>query len=161
MITIEKARVDLPTGKTLDVSIPPGTRSGKTIRLRGQGQPGVLGGPAGDALITVEFIPHPHFKVDGDTLRRDVNVGLDEAVLGGKVRVPTLDGEVSLNIPAGSSGGRALRLKGKGLPVSTGGRGDLLVTPRIVLPETSDPELTALMQKWREARGDKTSEEAA
>ena len=157
----EKARVDLPTGKTLDIAIPPGTKAGQTIRLRGQGQPGVLGGPAGDAMITIEFVPHPHFRVEGDTLRRDVNVSLDEAVLGGKVRVPTLDGEVSLNIPANSTGGRALRLKGKGLPVSTGGRGDLLVTPRIVLPEKPDPELEALMQKWREAGRDKAPEEAA
>jgi DnaJ-class molecular chaperone len=157
----EKARVDLPTGRTLDVTIPPGTRSGQTIRLRGQGQPGVLGGPAGDALITVEFVPHPHFRVEGDTLRRDVNVTLDEAVLGGKVRVPTLDGEVSLNIPPGSTGGKALRLKGKGLPVSTGGRGDLLVTPRIVLPERPDPELEALMRKWRERGGTRAAEEAA
>jgi DnaJ-class molecular chaperone len=157
----EKARVDLPTGKTLDITIPPGTKAGQTIRLRGQGQPGVLGGPAGDAMITVEFVPHPHFRVDGDTLRRDINVGLDEAVLGGKVRVPTLDGEIALTIPPHSTGGRALRLKGKGLPVSTGGRGDLLVTPRIVLPETPDPELDALMKKWRESRGDKTPEEAA
>lgn len=157
----EKARVDLPTGKTLDIAIPPGTRNGQTIRLRGQGQPGVLGGPSGDAMITIEFVPHPHFRVEGDTLRRDVNVSLDEAVLGGKVRVPTLDGEVSLNIPPNSTGGRALRLKGKGLPVSTGGRGDLLVTPRIVLPEKPDPELQALMRKWREERGDKAAEEAA
>jgi DnaJ-class molecular chaperone len=120
----------------------------------------VLGGPPGDALITIEFVPHPSFRVDGDTLRRDVNVSLDEAVLGGKVRVPTLDGEVSLNIPPNSTGGRALRLKGKGLPVSTGGRGDLLVTPRIVLPETPDPELEALMRRWRETR-DQAPEEAA
>ena len=78
------------------------------------------------------------------------------------MRVPTLDGEVSLNIPPNSTGGRALRLKGKGLPVSTGGRGDLLVTPRIVLPETPDPELEALMRTWRETRrGDETPEEAA
>ena len=157
----EKARVDLPTGKTLDIAIPPGTKAGQTIRLRGQGQPGVLGGPAGDAMITIEFIPHPHFRVEGDTLRRDVNVSLDEAVLGAKVRVPTLDGEVSLNIPPNSTGGRALRLKGKGLPVSTGGRGDLLVSPRIVLPGTPDPELELLMQKWREAGRDKAPEEAA
>lgn len=161
LVRSEKARVDLPTGKTLDITIPPGTRAGQTIRLRGQGQPGVLGGPAGDALITIEFVPHPHFRVEGETLRRDINVSLDEAVLGAKVRVPTLDGEVSLNIPPGSTGGRALRLKGKGLPVSTGGRGDLLVTPRIVLPERPDPELEALMRKWRAARGNKESEEAA
>ncbi len=157
----EKARVDLPTGRTLDVTIPPGTKAGQTIRLRGQGQPGVLGGPAGDALVTVEFVPHPHFRIDGDTLRRDINVSLDDAVLGGKVRVPTLDGEVSLNIPPHSTGGRALRLKGKGLPVPTGGRGDLLVTPRIVLPEAADPELDGLMRKWRETGRNKASEEAA
>mgnify|MGYP000928572486 CR=1 FL=1 len=160
----EKARVDLPTGKTLDIKIPPGTKTGQTIRLRGQGQPGVLGGPAGDALVTVEFVPHPQYRVEGDTLRRDVNVSLEDAVLGGKVRVPTLDGEIALTIPPHSTGGRAMRLKGKGLPVSTGGRGDLLVTPRIVLPETPDPELDALMQKWRAARGtgrDETPEEAA
>jgi DnaJ-class molecular chaperone len=157
----EKARVDLPTGKTLDVAIPPGTKAGQTIRLRGQGQPGVLGGPAGDAMITIEFVPHPNFRVEGDTLRRDVSVSLDEAVLGGKVRVPTLDGEVSLNIPPNSTGGRALRLKGKGLPVSTGGRGDLLVSPRIVLPEKPDPELEALMRRWRETGRDKAPEEAA
>lgn len=158
----EKARVDLPTGRTLDITIPPGTKPGQTIRLRGQGQPGVLGGPAGDAMIVVEYVPHPHFRIEGDTLRRDVNVSLEDAVLGGKVRVPTLDGEIALTIPPHSTGGRALRLKGKGLPVSTGGRGDLLVTPRIVLPETPDPELDALMTKWRATRGgDKTPEEAA
>lgn len=146
----EKARVDLPTGRTLDVAIPPGTTSGKTIRLRGQGKPGVMGGPAGDALITVEFVPHPHFRVEGDTLRREVNITLDEAVLGGKVRVPTLEGEVSMNIPANSSGGKSLRLKGKGLPKSGGGRGDLLVSLRIVLPDGGNAELTELMKTWRE-----------
>jgi DnaJ-class molecular chaperone len=146
----EKARVDLPTGRTLDVTIPPGTGSGKTIRLKGQGQPGLLGGPAGDALVTVEFVPHPVFRVDGSDLRRDINVGLDEAVLGGKVRVPTLDGEVTLSIPPNTSGSRALRLKGKGLPKAGGGRGDLLVTPRVVLPEGGDAELEGLMRQWRE-----------
>jgi DnaJ-class molecular chaperone len=146
----EKARVDLPTGRTLDVAIPPGTASGKAIRLRGQGRPGVLGGPAGDALITVEFVPHPDFRVDGDTLRREVNIPLEDAVLGGKIRVPTLDGEVSMSIPPNSSGGRSLRLKGKGLPKAGGGRGDLLVSLRIVLPEGGDAELTELMKTWRE-----------
>ncbi len=147
----DKARVDLPTGRTLDVAIPPGTTSGKVIRLRGQGQPGVLGGPAGDALIAVEFVPHPHFRVDGDTLRREVSIPLEDAVLGGKVRVPTLDGEVSLNVPANSGGGKALRLKGKGLPKAGGGRGDLLVSLRIVLPEGGDPDLTELMKTWRKS----------
>ena len=123
----DKVRVDLPTGRTVDVAIPPGTRSGQTIRLKGQGRPGLLGGPPGDALVTVEFVPHPLFRVEGDTLRRDIAVTLDEAVLGAKVRVPTLDGPVTLTVPPKSSGGRALRLKGKGLPRAGGDRGDLLV----------------------------------
>ena len=145
----EKARVDLPTGRTLDVAIPAGTRSGQTIRLRGQGQPGVLGGPPGDALVTVEFVPHPEFRVEGDMLRRDVPVTLDEAVLGGKIRVPTLEGDVTMNVPANSSGRQSLRLKGKGLPRAGGSRGDLLVGLRIVLPEGGDPELAKLMETWR------------
>ena len=149
LVSGEKARVDLPTGRTVEVSIPPGTRPGQTIRLKGQGRPGGLGGSSGDALVTVEFVPHPLFRVDGDTLRRDIAITLDEAVLGAKVRVPTLDGPVTLTVPPKSSGGRALRLKGKGLPRAGGGRGDLLVTLRIVLPEGGDEELEALMRKWR------------
>ncbi len=148
----EKVRVDLPTGRTVEISVPVGTRPGQVIRLKGQGQPGALGGQAGDALVTIEFVPHPLFKVEGDTLRRDLAVTLDEAVLGAKVRVPTLDGPVTLSVPPKSSGGRALRLKGKGLPRNGGGRGDLLVMLRIVLPEGGDAELEALMKKWRETR---------
>ncbi len=163
LVSGEKARVDLPTGRTVDVAIPPGTTSGKVIRLRGQGRAGVLGGPAGDARVTVEFVPHPHFRVEGETLRREVSIPLEDAVLGGKVRVPTLEGEVSLNVPANSGGGKSLRLKGKGLPKAGGGRGDLLVTLRIVLPEGGDPELTELMKKWRQTGQNRAtdSEEAA
>jgi DnaJ-class molecular chaperone len=158
LIRGEKVRVDLPTGRTVEVGIPPGTRSGQSIRLKGQGRPGV-GGAAGDAMVTVEFVAHPVFRVEGDTLRRDVAVTLDEAVLGAKVRVPTLDGPVTLTVPANSSGGRALRLKGKGLPRSGGGHGDLLVTIRIVLPEGGDAELEGLMKKWRGAHRYKAREE--
>ena len=150
LVAGQKARVDLPTNRTVEVTIPPGTRPGQTIRLKGQGRPGVLGGTPGDALVTVEFVPHPMFRVEGDTLRRDISVTLDEAVLGAKVRVPTLDGPVTLTVPPKSSGGRALRLKGKGLPRTGGDRGDLLVTLRIVLPEGGDADLEALMKKWRE-----------
>jgi len=148
----EKARVDLPTGKTLDFAVPPGTQSGKVVRLKGQGHPSPLGGPAGDALVTVELVAHPLFRPDGTNLRLDLPIGLDEAVLGGKVRVPTLEGSVAMRVPPGADQGRAFRLKGKGLPGADGKRGDLLVTLRIVLPETSDPELKALMEKWRAAR---------
>jgi DnaJ-class molecular chaperone len=146
----EKARVDLPTGRTVEVAIPAGTRPGKIIRLKGQGRPNAAGGEPGDALVTVEFVTHPRFRVEGDTIRGDLDVSLDQAVLGGKVRVDTLEGPVTMNIPPHSSGGRTLRLKGKGLPKVAGGRGDLLLTLRIVLPENGDPELDGLMRKWRE-----------
>jgi DnaJ-class molecular chaperone len=154
----EKVRVDLPTGRTVEVAIPPGTRTGQTIRLKGQGRPGA---PAGDAMVTVEFVSHPVFRVEGDTLRRDVSVTLDEAVLGAKVRVPTLEGPVTVSVPPNSSGGRALRLKGKGLPRAGGDHGDLLVTLRIVLPEGGDAELEGLMKKWRGAHRYKAREEDA
>jgi DnaJ-class molecular chaperone len=147
----EKVRVDLPTGKTVELTIPPGTQAGKTIRLKGQGYPSATG-PAGDALVTVDFVPHPKFRVEGDALRIDVPVTLDEAVLGAKVRVPTLDGPVSVTVPPNSSSGRVLRLKGKGLPRAGGGIGDMLVTLRIVLPEGGDPELEALAKKWHDAK---------
>jgi DnaJ-class molecular chaperone len=158
----EKARVDLPTGKTVEVAIPPGTKPGKIIRLRGQGHPSLMGGPPGDALVTVEFVPHPRFRIDGDVLRSDLDVPLDDAVLGGKLRFETLDGAVTLAVPAWSSGGRTLRLRGKGLPAAAGGRGDMLVQVRIVLPAKGDADLEALMKKWRETdRGAKrTAEEA-
>ncbi|MCX5497431.1 J domain-containing protein [Kaistia dalseonensis] len=148
----EKVRVDLPTEKTVEIAVPAGTRSGRVIRLRGQGWPSPDGGPAGDALVTIEFVPHPLFKVEGDTLRLELPVTLDEAVLGARVRVPTLTSAVTMTIPAGSSGGRVMRLKGKGLPTTVGGHGDLLVALRIVLPETIDPELETLMRRWQEEK---------
>jgi len=148
----EKARVELPTGKTLEIAIPAGTRAGKAIRLRGQGWASPDGGPEGDAMVTVDFVPHPLFKPEGENLRLELPISLDEAILGAKVRVPTLSGSVTTTVPAGSNGGRVLRLKGKGLPTSTGGHGDLLVALKIVLPETIDPELEALMQRWREEK---------
>ena len=146
-------RVALPTGRTLDAAVPAGIEEGKSIRLRGQGQPGQRGGPAGDVIITIRYAPHPVFKVEGRDLRLDLPVALYEAVLGGKVRVPTLGGEVEISIAPGMSGGRVLRLRGKGMPASTGQpAGDLLATIRIVLPSSPDPELTELMRKWRDRR---------
>jgi DnaJ-class molecular chaperone len=142
-------RVHLPNGKEVEVKIPAGLADGQQIRLKGQGQHGPAG--AGDALITVTIAPHPHFKPEGTNLRVEVPVTLYEAVLGAKVRVPTLDGAVELAIPAGSSAGRTFRLKGKGLPAKHG-RGDLLATVRIALPEDKDAELEALMRKWRDEK---------
>ena len=109
------------------------------------------GGPAGDLLISVGIAPHPYFKVDGSNLRLDLPITLYEAVLGAKVRVPTLDGAVDLAVPPGTSAGRTFRLKGKGLPAKAA-HGDLFVTARIVLPEGRDPELEELMHRWRDGK---------
>jgi DnaJ-class molecular chaperone len=143
-------RLRLPNGKELNVKIPAGVTAGQQIRLKGQGET-APGHPPGDLLITVSIAPHPFFKVDGSDLRVDLPITLYEAVLGGKVRVPTLGGAVELSIPKNTSSGRTFRLKGKGLPRATGAAGDLFVTIRIMLPDGNDAELEALMQKWRDA----------
>jgi DnaJ-class molecular chaperone len=142
-------RVRLPNGKELNVKIPAGVTAGQQIRLKGQGET-APGHRAGDLLITVNIAPHPFFKVDGSDLRVDLPITLYEAVLGGKVRVPTLGGAVELSIPKNTSSGRTFRLKGKGLPKASGPSGDLFVTTRIMLPDGNDAELETLMQKWRD-----------
>ena len=106
---------------------------------------------AGDVLITVSITPHPVFALDGADIRLDLSITLYEAVLGAKVRVPTLDRPVEITIPAWTSSGRTFRLKGKGFPAKTG-RGDLLATVRIVLPDGTDSELEALMKKWQSGK---------
>jgi DnaJ-class molecular chaperone len=143
-------RVRLPTGKELNVKIPAGVVAGQQIRLKGQGET-APGHPPGDLLITVSIAPHAFFKVDGSDLRVDLPITLYEAVLGGKVRVPTLGNPVELSIPTNTSSGRTFRLKGKGL-LKTGAAGDLFVTTRIMLPDGNDAELEALMHKWRDGR---------
>jgi DnaJ-class molecular chaperone len=145
-----KTRVHLPTGKDVEVKIPAGLTSGQSIRLKGQGWP-IANGKAGDALITVHVAPHPLFKPDGTDLRLDLPITLYEATLGGKVRVPTLEGAVELAIPPGTNSGRTFRLKGKGLKARSGA-GDLLATVRIMLPERSDDEFKELMRRWREGK---------
>jgi len=142
-----KRRVQLPTGREVEVKIPAGLAEGQQIRLKGQGVTGARGRP-GDVLITVTVAPHPVFERSGADLRLELPVTLYEAVLGGKVRVPTLDGAVELAIPPGTNAGRTFRLKGKGFPAKEG-TGDLLATVRIVLPEGGDAELEELMRKWR------------
>ncbi|QXX73459.1 DnaJ C-terminal domain-containing protein [Methylovirgula sp. HY1] len=145
-----KTRVSLPTGRTLEVSVPAGIEDGKQIRLKGQGHPSPFGGEQGDAMVTVKIAKHAYLRPDGHDLRLDLPLTLYEAVLGAKVNVPTLDGTVELNVPAGSNGGRTLRLRGKGLPNQPGGTaGDLLVTLRIMLPEEPDADLISLMRQWQ------------
>ena len=142
-------RVRLPTGKELNVKIPAGVTAGQQIRLKGQGET-APGHRVGDLLITVSIAPHPFFKVDGSDLRVDLPITLYEAVLGSKVRVPTLGNAVELSIPKNTSSGRTFRLKGKGLPKGASAAGDLFVTTRIMLPDGNDTELETLMQKWRD-----------
>jgi DnaJ-class molecular chaperone len=146
-------RVRLPTGKELNVKIPAGVTAGQQIRLKGQGET-APGHRPGDVLITVNIAPHPYFKIDSNDLRLDLPITLYEAVLGARVRVPTLDGAVQLSIPKNTSSGRTFRLKGKGMPIKgvqgADGFGDLFATTRIVLPDANDAELEALMEKWRD-----------
>ena len=143
------ARVTLPTGRTLDVKVPAGIEDGKAIRLKGQGHESPAGGSAGDAIVTIRYTPHKLFHVDGRDLRLDLPVTLYEAVLGGTVPVATLDGVVEITLPPGANKGRTLRLRGKGLP-GAAAAGDLLVTPRVTLPERVDPELEALAKRLRD-----------
>jgi DnaJ-class molecular chaperone len=154
-ITLEEAangalrRIVIGDGKQIDARIPAGVREGQQIRLKGQGGPGVQGGAAGDILITVSIAPHPLYTVDGRDLRVDLPITLKEAVLGGKVPVTTLSGQVTVTVPANSNSGRVLRLKGKGLPGSGGEpAGDLYARLVIMLPEGGDAQLEAFVRTW-------------
>ena len=145
-----KVEAIFPTGKRLAIRLPEGVEDGQTIRLKGQGQPApVPGGKPGDALVTVQFAPHPRFRIDGRDLIHDLPVPLKTAVLGGKVEVETLDGRIALTIPAWTNSGKTFRLRGKGLTTKAGGRGDLMASVRIMLPE-GDADLAALFKKQAE-----------
>jgi len=142
-------RITLPDGSTLDVAIPPGTEDGQILRLRGKGGAGVSGGEAGDALIAVEIRPHPFFTRMGANIEVELPVTLAEAVLGGKLDVPTPSGPVRMSVPKGSNTGTRLRLKGKGAPLPGGGHGDEYVTLKVVLPEGHDEALEAFVRGWQ------------
>lgn len=144
-----KRAVTMPDGKSIEIAIPPGVRDGQTLRLRGKGAPGFGQGPAGDALVTVAVTPHPIFARDGDDIELELPITFDEAVLGAKVDVPTVDGPVSMTIPKGASSGQRLRLKGKGIRRGKTA-GDQLVRLKIVLPRTIDPEMERLAEQWRD-----------
>ena len=142
-------RLTMPDGAVLDVKIPEGLADGQTIRLRGKGGEGIGGGPAGDALVTVTVEPHGFFRREGEDIHVELPITLDEAVLGGKVEVPTIDGRVALSVPKGASSGRVLRLRGKGVKRGDK-RGDQLVSLKIVAPPAIDDELEAFFRQWRE-----------
>jgi DnaJ-class molecular chaperone len=142
-------RITLSSGSTIELKLPPGVESGQQMRLAGKGEPGP-GGP-GDALVTIEIAPHPFFVRDGDNIRLDLPITLEEAVNGAKVKVPTADGAVMLTVAPGSSSGRTLRLKGKGFSRKDGERGDQLVTLQIDLP-VDDADLKARLAGWHDTR---------
>ena len=143
-------RIQFSDGRMLDVVIPKGASEGQVIRLKGQGAPG-RGGQAGDALIELKIAPHPVFKRDGADLTMDLPVSVPDAVLGGKIQVPTPEGAVMMTIPKGSNSGKVLRLKGRGA-YAGGKRGDLLAKLAVTLPETPDDELIRFATEWREKR---------
>ena len=146
--------VVLPDGSELKVSIPPATRDGQILRLRGKGRPGIGGGPDGDALIEIEVRPHSLFTRKEDDIHLEVPISLKEAVLGGRIEVPTPSGTVSMTLPKWSNTGTVLRLKGKGVVRRDGGHGDAYVTLKVVMPSNPDPELERMIAQWRPAAGD-------
>ncbi|HMO28069.1 J domain-containing protein [Enterovirga sp.] len=145
-------RLTLPEGGTLDVKIPPGMLDGQVLRLKGKGAPGAGTGGPGDALIEVEVLPDPRFTREGDDITLELPVSLAEAILGGRVIVPTPTGEVSMAVPKGSNTGTRLRLKGKGAPRREGGHGDQYVKLKVVLPKSPDPELEEFVAKWSQGK---------
>jgi DnaJ-class molecular chaperone len=144
-----KKRVTMADGKVLDITIPPGTEDRQTLRLKGQGQPGFGGGEPGDAYIEVHVQPHAYFVRKDNDVHLELPVSLGEAVLGGKITVPTIDGDVVMTIPKGSNTGTTLRLKGRGiLDRKSRQRGDQYVKLKVVLPEGADPELVRFVEGW-------------
>ncbi len=142
-----RRRVTMSDGRPLDLAVPAGLKSGQTLRLKGQGLPGMGGGPAGDALVEVTVGSHPQFKRDGDNIRMNLKISLAEAVEGAKAPVQTPSGAVSLTIPPGSNSGEVLKLRGKGVQVKPT-PGDLLVRLMIVLPDADDSELREFVKGW-------------
>jgi DnaJ-class molecular chaperone len=144
-------RLTLPDGRTLEVKIPPGTMSGQTLRLRNQGGPGWKGGDRGDALIKITVAAHSFFARDGQDLRLELPVTLAEAVLGGRVSVPTPGGSVQMSIPAGSDTGAKLRLRGRGVPTHGGTpAGDLYASLRVQIGKP-DAALEQFLRDWKQA----------
>jgi DnaJ-class molecular chaperone len=142
-----KQRITLPDGSTLDVTIPAGVSDGQVLRLKGKGMPGLGEGPSGDALVEIGVKTHPVFKREGNDIVVEVPISFDEAVLGGKVEVPTISGRVAVTVPAGSNTGQTLRLKGRGVK----GKGDQLVKLSVMMPEKIDDELKSFAEEWKKS----------
>ena len=147
--TLATQRITLSDGKTIDLKLPAGVEDGTQMRLAGKGEPGP--GGAGDAIVVIHLQPHAYFRREGDNLRLDLPISLDEALRGAKVKVPTPEGAVMLTVAPGSSSGKTLRLGGKGFSRKDGSRGDQLVTLEVQLPE-SDTDLIARLDGWADSR---------
>ena len=144
-------RITLADGKTIDLKLPAGTEDGTQMRLGGKGESGP--GGAGDAIVSIQVQPHSYFRRDGDNIRLDLPITLDEAVNGAKIKVPTVEGAVMLTVAPGSSSGKTLRLKDKGFTRKDGTRGDQLVTLEIQLPEGEvGADLAARLEGWADPR---------
>ena len=146
-VTGTKRRIDFQPGKAVDVTIPAGVEDGQVLRLKGLGHPGAYGGPAGAGLVEVKIRPHPFFRREGDDIRVDLPITLKEALQGGKVRAPTVEGPVEVRVPEGTSSGALLRLRGKGVPKPDGTRGDQIVRLMIDIP-VNDPQLDSFVETW-------------
>ncbi|OAN46779.1 molecular chaperone DnaJ [Paramagnetospirillum marisnigri] len=145
-------RVTLDRGRVVEVRIPPGTVDGQTLRLKGQGRVGFIGVEPGDAYVDIKVEPHPHFTRRDRDILIEIPISVQEAILGGKITVPTIDGKVTVTVPPESNTGSVLRLKGRGIAAADGSRGDQLVTLTVVLPE-HDAEFRKLVEKWGPRHG--------
>ena len=144
-----KKQVSMTTGKRLEVNVPPGTEDGQILRLKGQGMEGIGGGENGDAHVEIRVTPDSLFSRDGHNLKVSIPITLQEAVMGAKIEVPTIDGPVTVTIPEGSNTGSVLRLKGKGMQKPTGNtRGDQHIELKVVLPKKTDSEFTEFVKRW-------------
>ena len=149
-----RKRVTLPEGAVLDLSVPEGVEDGQILRLKGKGQPGIGDGSAGDAHVEIRVRPHNEYQREGADILLEMPIGLDEAILGAKIEVPTISGPVNLTIPKGTSSGRKFRLRGKGVHnASTKVTGDQIVTVKIVLPDRIDDSLAYFISEWRQNNG--------
>jgi DnaJ-class molecular chaperone len=144
-----KKRVTMADGKTIDITIPPGVHDRQTLRLKGQGMPGFEGGEPGDAYVELHVQPHPLFERKDQNIHMDLPVSVPEAVLGGRIEVPTIDGPVTMTVPKGSNTGTTLRLRGRGVrDQKSGQRGDQYVRLQVALPKTQDAELEEFVRRW-------------
>ncbi|MGZ5931280.1 MAG: DnaJ C-terminal domain-containing protein [Rhizomicrobium sp.] len=142
-------RVVVPNGEQIDVKIPVGVKDGQHVRIKGRGGAGLHGGPPGDILIQIAIAPHPTMSREGNDIRMELPITLKEAVLGGKVPVPTLTGTVALSVPPNSNTGTTLRLKGKGIAPPNATAGDLYVKLVVTLPDKPDAELAKFAEGWK------------